>query len=282
MPGAPLRPDQSREELIKAARADGLDTDLGVDLDTAEFKIGWENVVLDTSDGWIIRFPRDDEVGFKRELLLLERLHDRLPAPIPKIIRTGRRTKFAVYRRLDGFGLDLTAFEVADSMIKDRVASSFARFLAAMHDALSSDEIVELDVPPIERDGGDISGQLPPGLRSRYDLVRDELRDRLAARPAAPVLLHDDFHLGNLVLDAPLGRLAGVWDFSCVCTGDPSFDFRYLLGDSRELAARIASAYAARTGREIDLGLAAAAATLEEVSDALEEHRDPAPYLSAG
>lgn len=63
-------------------------------------------------------------------------------------------------------------------------------------------------------------------------------------------------------------------------TGDPSFDFRYLLGDSRELAARTASAYAARTGREIDLGLAAAAQVMEAVCDALEEGRDPAPYLT--
>jgi aminoglycoside phosphotransferase (APT) family kinase protein len=92
------------------------------------------------------------------------------------------------------------------------------------------------------------------------------------------VLLHSDFHLGNLVMTAPLGRLAGVWDFSCVATGHPSLDFRYLTSH-RELAARVASAYAARTGREIDLGLAAAALTLEDVSDALEEGRDPAPYL---
>lgn len=63
-------------------------------------------------------------------------------------------------------------------------------------------------------------------------------------------------------------------------TRDPSFDFRYLLGDSRELAARTASAYAARTGREIDLGLAAAAQVMEAVCDALEEGRDPAPYLT--
>lgn len=281
MPGPPLRPEHNRNELIKAARADGLDTDLGIDLETAEFKLGWENVVLDTSDGWIVRFPRDDEVAFERELVLLRILHDRLPAPIPKIIRTGRRTRFAVYRRLDGHELDLNAFQSADPMTRDRVAASFGRFLAAMHDALSQTEISELGVPWVDRSGGPtVAEQLPQGLRSRYDRVREELRDRLAARPASPVLLHDDFHLGNLVLDAPLGKLSGVWDFSCVCTGDPSFDFRYLLGDSRELAARTASAYAARTGREVDLGLAAAAQVLEDVSDALEEGRDPAPYLS--
>lgn len=281
MPGAPLRPEHHRDELIKVARTDGLEADLRIDLDTAEFKVGWENVVLDTSDGWIVRFPRDDDVGFDRELVLLEQLHDRLPTPIPKIIRIGRQTRFAVYRRLDGYQLDLTAFEAADPMTRDRVAASFGRFLAAMHSALDPDEISEIGVPPIERDGEDATArQLPAALRSRYESVRDQLHAGLATRPARPVLLHNDFHLGNLVVDGSLGQLCGVWDFSCVCTGDPSYEFRYLLGDSREFAARVASAYAARTGREVDLGIAAAAQVLEAVSDALEEGRDPSPYLT--
>lgn len=281
MPGAPLRPEHRREELIKVARADGLDTELGIDLDRSTFRVGWENVVLDTADGWIVRFPRDDDVAFERELLLLDRLHDRLPTPIPKIIRTGRIARYAVYRRLDGAVLDLQAFQVADPITRDRVAAPFGRFLAAMHDALTEDEITELGIPPVGGAGDESPAeQLPVDLRRRYEAVRDQVAERLAARAAKPVLLHDDFHLGNLVLDAPLGRLSGVWDFSCVGTGDPSIDFRYLVGDSQELAARIASAYAARTGREIDLGLAAAALVLEEVSDALEEGRDPAPYLT--
>ena len=281
MPGAPLRPEHRRDELIKVARADGLEADLLIDLDRSEFKVGWENVVLDTADGWIVRFPRDQEFAFEREIQLLDRLHDRLPAPIPKVVHTGRRAKFAVYRRLDGVGLDPRAFEAADPMTRDRVAAPFGRFLAAMHEALSDEEITELGVPAVGRAGDDATaGRLPATLRPRYQAVRDELADRLAARPARPVLLHNDFHLGNLVMDAALGRLAGVWDFSCVETGDPSIEFRYLVGDSREFAARIASAYAARTGREIDLGVAAAALVLEEVSDALEEGRDPAPFLA--
>ncbi|QGN35075.1 phosphotransferase [Microlunatus sp. Gsoil 973] len=281
MPGAPLRPDQHRDELIRLARADGLESELTIDLDNSEFKIGWENVVLDSPDGWIVRFPRDDEVPFHRELRLLARLHDRLPARIPAVVRTGRSARYAVYRRLDGAVLDLKAFEAADPLVRDRVAAPFGRFLAAMHDAFSRDEITALDVPAADQFGDESTAErLPAAVRSRYQEVRALVADRLASGAAPPVLLHNDFHLGNLVLDAPLGRLAGVWDFSCVATGDPSVEFRYLVGDSRELAARIASAYAARTGREIDLGLAAAVLKLEEVSDALEEGRDPVPYLT--
>ena len=281
MPGAPLRADQDRDALIRIARADGLESQLSIDLDHAEFKLGWENVVLDTPDGWIVRFPRDDDVPFELELQLLSRLHDRLPARIPAVVRTGRLTKYAVYRRLDGSSLDVDGFEAADPINRDRVTAPFGRFLAAMHQALSAEEITELGVPTADRFGDEsVAEQLPTSVRPRYQQVRALVADRLANHSTPPVLLHNDFHLGNLVLDAPLGRLTGVWDFSCVAIGDPSVDFRYLLGDSRELAARIASSYAARTGREIDLGLAAAVLTLEEVSDALEEGRDPVPYLT--
>lgn len=282
MPGQPLRADQTREALIALAQEAGFDADL----EAAQFKMGWENVVLDTPDGWILRFPRDeDTILFDRELRLLELLHDRLPAPIPNIIQVSRPTgggsPFAAYRRMDGVHLDSARFEAAEPRVRDRIAADLGRFLAAMHEALTETELAGIDLPVLDADFATVvEDDLPPGLRARYRELRAEYAERLSAARHSPVLLHNDFHLGNLVLDAELGRLAGVWDFSCVSLGDPSLDFRYLMGDSTELAARIASAYAARTGREIDLGLAAAAIALEEVSDALEEGRDPAPHLS--
>jgi aminoglycoside phosphotransferase (APT) family kinase protein len=285
MPGAPLRSDQNREALIELVRAEGLDSALGIDLEGAEFKLGWENVVLDTADGWIFRFPRDEQHRFELELQLLDRLQERLPAPIPKVVATGRDTRVAVYRRLDGDILDPARFESAAPSVRDRVADSFGRFLAAMHDGLSHDELAELAVPGFDQTDmtptadQPIDPALPEELRPAYRAVREQLDSALAGSRNRPVLLHNDFHLFNLVLESELGALAGVWDFSCVAVGDPSLDFRYLVSDSAELAARIASAYAARTGREIDLGLATAAWRLEMISDALEEGRDPAPYL---
>lgn len=274
-----LRPGQDRDALIAAARADGVDTDPGADLDGSTLRVGWENVVLDTPDGWIVRFPRDEDVALDREVALLARLAGRLPVPIPRVVRTGRTSRFMVYRRLDGAPLDPTAFEVAPPLVRDRVAADLARFLAAMHSAVTADEIAELGVPPVADDAFRSLDPraLPKQLQDRYAAVRADF-DRRLRSGRHRVLLHNDFHAGNLVLDAPLGRLAGVWDFSCVSTGDPSLDFRYLCSHP-ELATRTASAYAARTGLEIDLGLASSALTLEGVSDALEEGRDPAPHL---
>ncbi len=213
-------------------------------------------------------------------MALLAGLAGRLPVPIPQVVRTGRTSRFMVYRRLDGAALDPDAFELAPPLVRDRVAADLARFLAAMHRALSADEIAELGVPTVADDASrSVDPQLlPERARDRYAAVRADFDRRLEAGRHRLVLLHNDFHLGNLVLDGPLGRLSGVWDFSCVATGDPSLDFRYLCSHP-ELAARTASGYAARTGTEVDLGLAADALTLEGVSDALEEGRDPVPHL---
>lgn len=280
MPGPALRIDQQRAALIAAAEAED---ELGIELSVtdAEFLVGWENVVLATTDGWILRFPRGSHQEYVREVAVLRRLAGRLPVPIPHIVATGKQRDFAVYRRLTGATLDHAAYERADRETRNRLATSIARFLAAMHGALTADEIAELEVPAFGGDGRPVV--LPDEIAAEFGnrlTVLQEQQRALSQRAHDTVLLHDDLHPGNFVLDAPVGRLAGVWDFSCVSVGDPSQDFRYLVGDSMDLAERIASAYAARTGREIDLGLAAVSLRLEEVSDALEEGRDPAPYLT--
>lgn len=280
MPGPALRTDQQRAALIAAVEAED---DLGLELTTtdAEYLAGWENAVLSTVDGWILRFPRGTHQEYAREVAVLRRLAGRLPAAIPNIVATGKHRDFAVYRRLDGASLDLAAYHRAEIETRNRVATPIARFLAAMHDALTLDEIAELAVPTFGAGGQPLV--LPAELNADHGGRLAEMQDqqrRLSQRSHDTVLLHDDLHPGNFVLDAPLGRLSGVWDFSCVSIGDPSQDFRYLVGDSMDLAERVASAYAARTGREIDLGLALVSARLEDISDALEEGRDPTPYLT--
>ena len=272
-----MRDDQQRSALIAAVEAD----DLGFEVDTAEaeFLVGWENVVLSTRDGWIVRFPRGEHHQYLRELRVLARLQGRLPADIPQVVATGRRRDFAVYRRLEGSEFDLDSYNAATTQVRNRLATSLGRFLARMHGALDPDAIVDLGIPEF----GAEDDPTPTDRLSRQQAQRvAELQRRCAeysARSSIRVLLHNDFHPGNLVLDRPLGVLSGVWDFSCVSIGDPSLDFRYLVGDSLDLAQRVASAYAASTGREIDLGLARLSRQLEDIGDALEEGRDPGPYL---
>lgn len=262
--------DLDLDSLVAAADAEQRD----VDLSGVVLRSGWENVVLETADGWILRFPRA-HVDFDRELSVLRRLAGRLPVRIPEVEWTGRRTKLAAYRKLSGHSFDLAAYEASTAAERNVLAASLARFLAAMHHALSAGEIAELRIPDLEFDGGvpQPFEDLPPDVRRfALDLIAeaDALRAERERSAAPKVLLHNDFHFGNMVLSGPVGEVVGVWDFSCVATGDPSDDLRYLSADSLDLTHRVAEAYEAATGVRIDARAATLAGRIEAVFDAIE------------
>src|SRR4051812_38340101 len=90
--------ERSLPDLLALVVAEGRDD---VDLAGAVLRTGWENLVVETRDGWILRFPRPG-VDFERELAILAAVAGRLPVPTPEVVWTGRRTRFAAYRRLTG------------------------------------------------------------------------------------------------------------------------------------------------------------------------------------
>jgi aminoglycoside phosphotransferase (APT) family kinase protein len=247
----------------------------GVDLTGAVLRSGWESVVLETRDGWILRFPRD-HVDFERELSILNRLADRLPARIPRVEWTGRHSRFAAYRKLSGHPFDLTEYDRCPDAQRERLAGSLAGFLAAMHHTLTEEEVEELRIPALGNGGEDN----PPPFDALPTDVRDFTVDLLAEadalraereRASTPrVVLHNDFHFQNLVLAEPVGEVLGVWDFSCVSTGDPSDDLRYISAISTDLLQRIARHYEKLTGFRINTRAATLAGRIEVVFDAIE------------
>ena len=266
------------DTLCAAVAAEGR----GIDLTGAVRRAGWESVVLETRDGWILRFPRP-HVAFEREIAVLRRLDGRLPAPTPRVEWTGRRTQFAAYRKLDGFEFDLSAYERAAQAGPaepgpDALARSLAGFLAAMHGALTPDEIMELGLPTPADPAAAVASlrdrlhRVPSGLRPALErLVAESERLWVGGLvPGPDVVLHNDFHFGNLVLDGPVGEVTGVWDFSCVQLGRPSSDLRYLANSSMDLLRRVADQYTHLTGQRVDVRAAAVANSLEAVTDALD------------
>ncbi|MEQ7004788.1 aminoglycoside phosphotransferase family protein [Actinopolymorpha sp. B17G11] len=273
---APVARAFDLDSLVAAVAAEGRQVDLaGVVL-----KSGWENVVLETVDGWILRFPRDDELPFERELAILDRVCGRLPAKTPKVEWTGRHTRFAAYRTLTGASFDAEAYLAASAHQRDALAGSLARFLAAMHSFFSSATVAELGIPrPAETSDPDPYMLIVNGLAEIPAEARPAVERLLAdhtatwgngAVPGPDVVLHNDFHVGNLVLDGPVGEVTGVWDFSCVQIGVPSFDLRYFEDGPADLLRRLAAEYETLSGHRIDLRAATLASRVETVCDALE------------
>lgn len=262
--------------LIAAVAAEALPLDLSEPVLRGD---GWENVVLETRDGWIIRFPRAESLPFAREVAILERLAGRLPAAVPVVAYVGARTRFAAYRKLDGAAFDRTAYLAATPRERDALASSLAGFLAAMHSCLTPVEVAEIGIPPIDpgRDRSIVAASLDTLPREHRSTVASlvERHERMWAPgrvPGPTVVLHNDFHTGNMVFepDRAVGRLVGIWDFSCVAVGEPTFDLRYVGDSPRDLLDRLADHYARLTGRAVDVTAAIVAGRIENVADAVE------------
>ena len=271
---------RSPDDLLHAVAAEGRGLDLAGAVVHDE---GYENAVVETADGWILRFPRQDDLPFERELAILARLGGRLPVEIPRIAWTGRHSRFAAYRKLTGAALDVDAYLAAAPSRRDVVAGSLAAFLAAMHDALEPAEVAELGIPAVPY--GSLADLVTAGLTRlpvRQRAVAEALLRPYQAHwcepaPGPEVVLHNDFHHHNLVLTDPVGQLRGIWDFSCVEVGSPSWELRYLHRYPRDLIERVAGHYTRLTGRPVDVDAAIAAGRLERIQDAVQAG-DPAGF----
>lgn len=241
----------SLADLLSAVLAEDRDVEVG----DAVRRSGSESVVLETTE-WIYRFPRD-HIDFDRELAILATLNGRLPAAIPRVEWTGRRSRFCAYRKIRGWQFHPGSYQSASRSRQTSLAVSMAEFLVVMHDALSEAEITRHGVPvffPLSARADLVSlGAIPEEVREDVrDLIARARRasEEVAGREAK--LLHNDFTSDNMVFDGPVGRLSGVWDFSRVSIGPPSFDFRFLLRLPDLLTNEVIREYERLTGREID------------------------------
>lgn len=281
---SPQTERRSLPELIETLRRVGL-VDPVDPLDGAELLVGWESVVVRTADGWIHRFARVPRETYDREVAVLALVEGRLGVPTPRVERVDPTGLVMSYRTIVGASLDLAAVRAQTPDDRSSLTRSWAAALAAMH-GLTAEIVGRVAVPTADHRG--MAATIRPAIEQHYGPVREALAalqtdwdDHLAAGSATrPVLLHGDFHPGNMVFGSCTGPLSGLWDFTCVALGDPAEDWRYLIRDSPELAAEIAQHYTVLTGRPVDLGVARLIGRVEDVSDAVAEGRPVAEWVA--
>lgn len=248
------------------------------DLAGAELIVGWESAVVRSRDGWIYRFSRKDEKTFRRELDVLALVDGQLGVATPRIEAVDHPHLLMVYRTITGAELDLPAVLRQTPAERAGLTHSLAHVLASMQaiggTGLRGVAVPALDPQPMVGEVLAVRTNMAPQDRAGLDeLLAAWEASTLSGQSEPTVLLHGDFHFGNMVFSQPTGPLTGMWDFTCVELGNPTADLRYLTGDSLDLAAEVASAYTALTGRPVDCGAARLLLALEDVADAIAEHR---------
>lgn len=205
---------------------------------------GWDSVVFDVDDSWIVRVPRRPEVEAlaRVEARLLPEISTALPAPVPEIGLV-REAPFAIaYPKLRGAPL-------AAATTTESIGGALGRFLGALH-GFSLDRARALGV----RDAWvkDRRERAQSFLEHGVCLLRRDEQERAAAllrvwcgdaeAPYRPVLVHGDLGREHVLVEH--GRLTGVLDWTDARIGDAAIDFAWMLATfSRDAAAAALDAY---------------------------------------
>lgn len=193
---------------------------------------GWDSVVLDVDDEWIVRVPRRPAIAgtYAAEARLLEAIAPALPAPVPRFRRVGE--SFVVYAKLRGTPLYAHLDEPA-------LGAALGRFVRALHSF------------PLERASGvqrarragpdDLAPALPllePDERARGDRLLEAYR----AFEFEPAIVHGDLRVDHVLCEER--RITGVIDWGDAGVGDPARDVAWALFDTPPpLAQAFAAAY---------------------------------------
>lgn len=243
-----LSEEPSFAELVAAVEAESF----AADLSDASRQSGAQNFVLETPE-WIFRFPRKF-IDFDLELAVLATLDGRLPVRTPKVEWVGQHSRFCAYRKIIGTPFDADAYRSASRASQQALAESLAEYLVALHSAVTEEEAASLGIPEFftlaHRADLITPERIPETVRPVVSSILDRSRE-ISGHVEGRVLLDNDFTSDNFVLSEEMGVLSGVWDYSGVTMGPPSFDFRALLRNPDPLTEDVVRAYEDSTGLEI-------------------------------
>jgi aminoglycoside phosphotransferase (APT) family kinase protein len=213
---------------------------------------GWDSLVFDIDDAWIIRVPRRPEVraDLRKEAALLPLLAPKLPVPIPEVaaLEDNPAAFVIVHRKLRGVPMSA-------SVDRPALAGHIGGLLAALHDIPGAPEagLAERTAEDWLADHAAFVERCQTVLRlldSGEASRAESMLESYLSRPLdyRPVLLHADLGPDHILCrdDA----VTGVIDWSDARVGDPALDFAWLLhGPSRDFAEALLETYVAQGGR---------------------------------
>lgn len=222
------------------------------------------NPSFSVADRHVIRFNTRDYAipKFRRELRAYGRLGERVPVPAVRFLDESReRVPYDVIalEKLPGEAL-AEAWKEA-SVERRRVWARQAGGVLAKIHACGFDFFGEVWCGEFQRWSTSVKAKLKGYLREARsarilkkddtDVIRQvvEAQTGLLEEVERPVLVHGDFHRGNLLVNG--GELTGVVDFEWCMAGDPEWDLA-TLQEGREFRGDARKAFEEGYGRRLD------------------------------
>jgi len=208
---------------------------------------GWEFDTYLTNDGWVVRFPRRDEMAtlFEKERPVHELLEKYLPSDvaIPRVEFVGKPSAgfpypVAAHRYIAGLPVD----EVPSFWLQS-LARQIGYVLASVHGIPENAARLAgvVGAPPVSTAGDERGNWVENGVES---LTRLGDPDPVVSQAIAWInrvsipsgfdgplrLIHQDLSPEHVLADPNTGRITGILDWTDVMLGDAARDFVFLAG----------------------------------------------------
>ncbi len=193
---------------------------------------GLDNVAVILDEKIVFRFPWTEQnvKSFTREMELLDKIHDKLPLPIPHYEYVSAKKNFGGYEMIQGSDLTPELFETLSEDVKEKIAKQLGEFLSRLH-KLSPDVVNDSQIwrTPmffqkryLEKRRSVIANGITPDLLSKID---DFYEKFVEINPPADAFIHADMHGRHFLLAPNKTEISGVLDFGEASAGDRAYDF---------------------------------------------------------
>lgn len=198
---------------------------------TRLIKEGLDNAVVILDEKIVFRFPWTENYvkAFGQEVELLEKLHNKLPLPIPHYEYLSANKDFGGYEMIQGSDLTPEAFETLPETVKAKIAKQLGEFLSAFH-KLSPDLVANKPWRDpaffmkrwFAKRRAIVANGIEPSLLEKLDGFYEEFAKLEAP---ADALINGDIHGRHALLAQNKSEISGVIDFGEASVGDRAYDF---------------------------------------------------------
>ncbi len=235
-----------------------------------EMAHGWRNYVFLINGSLIVRFPKVKKTDLNKQKQILDLLSDKISFELPKIYYLDLEHCYAIYPAILACSYNRQSISTFNQTEKNNLAEDLADFLRQMHQALSTNDHKKLKIDQFDylKEITDIAGEskqiqkLDLGIDLKeFIQEQSEISSEYLSRNFEEVLLHNDLHSSNIILDCDKKKLQGVIDFDEMKVGHYDLDFVSLVYSLPfEVTKKIAQFYSDLTGRLVHLDYAKAIA----------------------